>query len=574
MRLLDIVLSLLIPGLVLVHLVIAPYTKVEESFNIQATHDVLVYGTPTTNVHQKLSRGYDHFTFPGVVPRTFIGPVLLAGIAQPIIAVVGFDHAQLIVRAILGLFNAACLLVLSRNIRRTYGITTARWYLLLQASQFHIIFYASRTLPNMFAFGLILPRQRLAIAMFVFAAAVFRSEVALLLAVTVLHLLLIPATSLERVIPPFLVSFLMALLISVPIDSYFWQKPLWPELWGFYYNAVLGSSSNWGVSPWHYYFSSALPRLFVNPLVWMLLIPLSLRHPALAGGARRLVVPPLLFVAIYSLQPHKEARFIFYAVPPLTAAAALGANLLFNRRGKGVIAGGLAFALVGSVALSFAASSGMLLLSALNYPGGEALAFLRETVLQSEALAAGSGSSSSSVLVPAHADVLSCMTGVTLFGTATGSAAPVLRATGGGLPTTRDFVNRQQRQMGNGGGVTLVLDKTEDEALLAQDGFWRRFDYVLAEDPAKVKGGDWDVLGVVQGLKGVELLVRPDQQGGNNVVIDDKGPVVGRGAVVARWKRRVRALTGGRWVGPSIVPRIYILKRVKDGEKARKTVEA
>jgi alpha-1,6-mannosyltransferase len=144
----------LVPGLVLIHLIVAPYTKVEESFNIQAAHDVLVYGTPTSDIYYKLSSNYDHFTFPGAVPRTFIGPVLLAGISQPIIALVGFQHAQFVVRAVLGLFNATCLLVFSRNLRQAYGASVARWYLVLQASQFHVIFYASRTLPNMFAFGL------------------------------------------------------------------------------------------------------------------------------------------------------------------------------------------------------------------------------------------------------------------------------------------------------------------------------------------------------------------------------------------------------------------------------------
>ncbi len=150
----DLGLSFLIPGLILVHLLIAPYTKVEESFNIQATHDVLVYGTPTSNINGKLTSSYDHFSFPGAVPRTFIGPVMLAGFAQPVVRLLGFEHAQLVVRAILGLFNAGCLLLFRRNLARAYGTPTARWYTLLQASQFHIIFYASRTLPNMFAFGL------------------------------------------------------------------------------------------------------------------------------------------------------------------------------------------------------------------------------------------------------------------------------------------------------------------------------------------------------------------------------------------------------------------------------------
>lgn len=132
----------------------APYTKVEESFNIQAAHDVLVYGTPTSDVHRKLTASYDHFTFPGAVPRTFLGPVLLAGLGQPVVAVLGFEHAQLVVRGLLGLFNALALLFFKASVERAFGRPTARWYALLQASQFHVIFYASRTLPNMFAFGL------------------------------------------------------------------------------------------------------------------------------------------------------------------------------------------------------------------------------------------------------------------------------------------------------------------------------------------------------------------------------------------------------------------------------------
>lgn len=80
--------------------------------------------------------------------------MVLAGLGQPIVNLVGFDHAQTIVRGMLGLANAAAILVFARNFRRAYGRSAARWYLLLQASQFHVIFYASRTLPNMFAFGL------------------------------------------------------------------------------------------------------------------------------------------------------------------------------------------------------------------------------------------------------------------------------------------------------------------------------------------------------------------------------------------------------------------------------------
>jgi alpha-1,6-mannosyltransferase len=123
-------------------------------------------------------------------------------------------------------------------------------------------------------FKVIAPRIRVAVSLLVFAGVIVRGELAILLATISVYLLLVPLASLQQLIRTGTTAFLAALLLSVPIDSYFWQRPMWPELAGFYYNAVQGKSSDWGVSPWHYYFTSALPRL-LHPVafVWGLWHP-------------------------------------------------------------------------------------------------------------------------------------------------------------------------------------------------------------------------------------------------------------------------------------------------------------
>lgn len=128
-----------------VFLLLAPYTKVEESFNIQATHDLLVYSPFNTTE-------YDHLVFSGVVPRTFVAPVYLFLLASPVKLFINNKTLLLIVaRLALLLTLSFTLSQLSKAVVNKFGRSCAFWFQIFNAINFHLLFWGSRTLPNIIA---------------------------------------------------------------------------------------------------------------------------------------------------------------------------------------------------------------------------------------------------------------------------------------------------------------------------------------------------------------------------------------------------------------------------------------
>ena len=398
---------------------VAPFTKVEESFGVQAAHDFLAAGSGEWGFPPAFS-AFDHREFPGVVPRSCLGPALAALLAAPASLAArllgGGGASPLVglycVRLALGFLSFLALRDLSRAARSVFGPLVESLFLLVCALQFHLPFYASRLLPNTWALtlaavgaaALLRGDARRMTFCLVPAAVMFRCDMVLLAGPALILAVGQGRLGFLGAIRAGLKASLLSLAVSVPLDSAFWGRPVWPEFEVLLFNdprgAGGGRSSDWGTSPAHWYFSSALPRALLGALP---LVPLGL---VLEPRVRWPGALALLYTALYSLLPHKELRFLLPVLPLLNLCAACGGAKLLEARGSlggtGRLARRLpALALAGLLAASAFAAAVMLRASALNYPGGYAFEQLH-----------ASGQEPGSV----HVGNLAATTGVSRFG--------------------------------------------------------------------------------------------------------------------------------------------------------------
>ncbi|GAX21613.1 alpha-1,6-mannosyltransferase [Fistulifera solaris] len=420
-----------------------PFSKVEESFGIQATHDLFYEGIPSF-FDSNTTLNYDHLQYPGVVPRSFLGPLLWSRICQFLRLLIfpAYDLAEH-PRLIQTLARLSQLIVTLHAWFRFADATAVSAYLLIvTACQFHLPFYASRMLPNSTATILTLHcyafwmqrRVSYAAVCLVLAAAVLRCDLILLLFTVGLSWLITRQLTVTKALRIGILTLIAAAILTVPFDSLMWQKWVWPEMRVFYYNTVLNKSSDWGVSAWHWYWTAALPKAllltgFLVPwsvvrlpeqLVAIEMVVLEnqrppMRPPWIDPTYLPFLLPALGFVALYSLLGHKEMRFLFPVLPLFNLCAAAGLQRLerlarpsekdksstTTRVGKFLFGLGILACIV-----SFVASSLFVAVSRWNYPGGQAMRLLEQELESVRP---------TDKELRVHIDVSAAMTGVSLF---------------------------------------------------------------------------------------------------------------------------------------------------------------
>ncbi|CAH1169812.1 unnamed protein product [Phaedon cochleariae] len=357
------------------HIVYCPFTKVEESFNLQAIHDILYH---RFNLSQ-----YDHLEFPGVVPRTFIGPLFIAFLASPIVAALEILNvnkfwAQYLVRTIIATCIVSSFNILSKTLEKQFGSRWLQWFIAITVTQSHFMYYLSRPLPNIFALPLVLlalngwiKNNNITFVLFSAAAIIiFRAELALFLGILLLYDLYYKRISIKRLLQIAIPGGIGFLMLSVVIDSIFWTRPLWPEGEVLWYNTIMNKSSNWGTSPFLWYFYSAIPR---GMAASVFLVPIGF---FLDERVRKLVIPALLFVFLYSFLPHKELRFIIYVYPFLNAAAATACHKIWENRNKTPFYHLMSLGVAGHLTVNIVFTLFLLSISGTNYPGGTAISHL------------------------------------------------------------------------------------------------------------------------------------------------------------------------------------------------------
>jgi alpha-1,6-mannosyltransferase len=394
----------------LYHVYMAPYTKVEESFQVQAVHDILYLGVGRDSLG-----GYDHVEFPGVVPRTYIGSLVISLLSFPWTLSSDKVVVLMVARGMLAGLVCMGFRFFGRQLGGEKAGHVEFVFVMVCMMQFHLPFYMSRMLPNIcamvltsFGFGYwlkVLQKKDAAtrdvystVVILTCAAIVFRCDAIILVGLVGIHMVVTQRVSLLNGIWLGIMSSVMSLMLTVLIDSYFWGRWLWPEGEVLYFNTVLNKSKEWGVMPMHWYFTSALPRML------HIAYPMAFIGALVDTRARSMMIVAVGFVLLYSLLEHKEVRFLFPTLPLWNMSAALGIyTLCFVSKTKLFLVQGIKICCLVGLAMGCALTCLSSAASYRNYPGGTGLVQLIEVARATPGIST------------IHIDTLAATSGVSRF---------------------------------------------------------------------------------------------------------------------------------------------------------------
>ncbi|KAH9908490.1 Alg9-like mannosyltransferase [Xylariomycetidae sp. FL2044] len=141
------------------------------------------------------------------------------------------------------------------------------------------------------------------------------------------------------------VAGLLLIVGDAAINTFFYKKPAFVAWNIVKYNifSSTGGPELYGTEPWTFYFRN----LAINFNIWFVLallsLPLFLLHKAFSSKhygfatAMRTIVflsPFYMWLAIFTLQPHKEERFMYPAYPFIALNAALGLHIILSAFGS------------------------------------------------------------------------------------------------------------------------------------------------------------------------------------------------------------------------------------------------
>lgn len=141
-------------------------------------------------------------------------------------------------------------------------------------------------------------------------------------------------------------SFIV-LVLQFFIDGFFYRKVALVPFNIVRYNVLAASQGKgpdiYGTEPWHFYIRNLLLNFNIWFVVALVSMPLFfihtfvLRQPVFKQSYLRgvfFLAPFYIWLAIFTLQPHKEERFMYPAYPALGFNAAMGTHILLNWLGS------------------------------------------------------------------------------------------------------------------------------------------------------------------------------------------------------------------------------------------------